>query len=283
MGSVYDEFKTIIKEQIREDQFKSYKSIREKGDEKFPWLKSVCSFLNNYGGKLYLGLAEIDHLPSEVLPIQGMDRDGLSRHITGRIDPSVDGRLFEISEESVEENDKKGKIFIINVKTSQTRPHAYNGRFYWRRDDEDAYMNVAQIERKIIEARAEELMFEELRHNANLARKIFEATQPVHADKIACACGIAFSFRRLQTMAWIYLWEHGLITMVGEDFGDLRNIYYETQHVNEIIDLLKSGCRIMYDEEEKGSYGTVNKLKSKVDTLRARIDDFLRKKGKPPT
>ncbi|GEM_PF-5495048 len=282
MGHLYDEFKKIIEEKIREDQFRSYKSFEEKGEEKHPWLKSVCSFLNSYGGKLYLGLKEEQHLPSKIIPTMKVDRDVLSRYITTYIDPSISGELFEIQEENISENGSEGRIFIINIKTSQIRPHSYKGRFYWRRDDEDIYMNIGQIERKIIEARAEKLIFEELWHNANLARKFVEATQPCYTERDFGRYTV-FAFTKLQTIAWGYLWEHGLIAMIGENFEELRGIYYETQSINEIIDLLRSDYRGMYSEEEKGgSCDAVRKLSSKAAILGTKIDKFLVKKSERP-
>ena len=127
-----EDIKNLIKNEVEENIHLDYKEARalKKDDiKKAEITKDVSAFANSDGGIIIYGIAEDNHKPKEITPIDGktFTKEWLENIIL-QIQPRIDGiRIFPIRVDG----DIEKSIYVVQIPRSANAPHmAKDNRYY---------------------------------------------------------------------------------------------------------------------------------------------------------
>lgn len=138
----------FIERKIEESINLDYKHI-EKYTDKIGLCRIISSFANTDGGLLILGINENNHYPDE--PTWGNSqthvKETLEDRIFGTIKPEIKGLYIHPVRHSITDD----IIFLIDIPTSNDRPHMSNYRFYTRRNFSSNPMGFDRVKNMLLE------------------------------------------------------------------------------------------------------------------------------------
>lgn len=129
-----EDIKNLIKNEVEESIYLDYKEARAlaKTDKaRLDITKDVSSFANSDGGIIVYGIAEENHKPKEITPIDGkaFTKEWLENIIL-QIQPRIDGiRIFPIRVDG----DIEKSIYVVQIPRSANAPHMAKDSRYFKR------------------------------------------------------------------------------------------------------------------------------------------------------
>lgn len=128
-----EDIEYLIRNEVEEDVHLDYKegrALAKTNPARFDITKDVSSFANSDGGILVYGIAEHDHRPREISPINGRDftKEWLE-NIIQSIQPRIEGvKIFPVRMDDIEKS-----IYIVQIPRSESAPHMAKDKRYYKR------------------------------------------------------------------------------------------------------------------------------------------------------
>lgn len=116
----------LISDKVREDVTIDYKQQLPKDIA-----RTVCAFLNTYGGQIVLGIAEENEVPTQIVGFDSEEISALNQRIKDKIRPPVDIRIETID---IPEEENK-VILIIKIPRKKGTWYLSGGSFFIRQGD----------------------------------------------------------------------------------------------------------------------------------------------------
>lgn len=129
----FDDIESLISNEVEENVHLDYKAAGAlaKDDKKRTEItKDVSAFANSDGGIIVYGIAEKDHRPKEISPVDGraFTKEWLE-NVIQLIQPKIEGlKIYPIRVDDLEKS-----IYIVQIPRSDNAPHMANDRRYYKR------------------------------------------------------------------------------------------------------------------------------------------------------
>lgn len=130
IDDIYDLIRNEVEENIHLD-YKEARALGKDDTKKADITKDVSSFANADGGIIVYGVAEEDHKPKVITPIDGktFTKEWLE-NIIQQIQPRIDGvKIFPIRIDS----DIEKSIYVVQIPRSANAPHMARDHRYYKR------------------------------------------------------------------------------------------------------------------------------------------------------
>lgn len=130
IDDIYDLIRNEVEENIHLD-YKEARALGKDDTKKADITKDVSSFANADGGIIVYGVAEEDHKPKVIIPIDGktFTKEWLE-NIIQQIQPRIDGvKIFPIRIDS----DIEKSIYVVQIPRSANAPHMARDHRYYKR------------------------------------------------------------------------------------------------------------------------------------------------------
>lgn len=129
-----NDIESLIKNEVEESVYLDYKEARALGKDdlkKAEITKNVSAFANSDGGIIVYGIAEANHKPKEITPIDGktFTKEWLE-NIIQLIQPRIDGiKIFPIRIDGIIEK----SVYVVQIPRSANAPHMARDHRYYKR------------------------------------------------------------------------------------------------------------------------------------------------------